>query len=252
MEMDIDWQIRPRGCMPMRTFLLCSWFCSLSGEDKSHRDENVISEANTPRRNACVPRVCRPPAGRGLAKVSVSKPDMPSNCFIRGRGNVIPAVHTPESLCARYEAGWMKNNVRTRSGTQLDSTSESRYVVSLTSSINITKICSSKAASTATELTAEGCCRQKTWRRTLSRWLKAMQIWLTGFHWPVITTLCIYTAKPLENLIKSAQIGNESSWYVPPFTSSHYSSLCLRLLIAATAHEKTSILKTVWSDSGHV
>lgn len=38
-----------------------------------------------------------------------------------------------------------------------------------------------------------------------------------------IRTWCIYTAEPLENLIKSAQIGNESSWYVPPFTSSHYS-----------------------------
>lgn len=193
------------------------------GEDKSHRDENVISEANTLRRNTRTLRACRPPAGCGFAKVSVSKPDMLSNCFIRGRGNVIPAVHTPESLCARYEASWMKNNVHTRSGTQLDSTSESRYVVPLTSSINIIKICSSKAASAATELTAEGCCCQKTWRRTLSRWLRIMQIWLTGFHCPVITTLCIYTVKPLENLIKSAQIGNESSWYAPPFTSSHYS-----------------------------
>lgn len=217
MEMDIDWQIRPHSCMPMRTFLICSSLCSLSGKTRVTGMRMWFSEARIPPSvpSASRMRVCkgeRIKTGYAIKLLHTRR----RKCDPRG-------AHPPKSLCARYEASWMKNNVHTRSGTQLDSTSESRYVVSLTSSINIMKICSSKAASAATELTAEGCCCQKTWRRTLSRWLKIMQIWLTGFHCPVITTLCIYTAKLLENLIKSAQIGNESSWYVPPFTSSHYS-----------------------------
>lgn len=141
------------------------------GKDKSHRDENVIFWG----KHSAAERA-HPPSVPSASRMWVCKGERIKT------GYAIKLLHTRQRKCdpcgahpriAACEIGshsWMKNNVHTRSGTQLDSTSESRCVVSLTSSINITKIFSSKAASAATELTAEGCCCQKTWRRTLSRW----------------------------------------------------------------------------------
>lgn len=74
------------------------------------------------------------------------------------------------------------------------------------------------------------------WGNMLNQWLKIMQIWRTGFHYSN-NDLFIYAAVPFKNLIKPAQNGNGSKWYLLPFTYSHLSGhVCVSVRVPLSAH----------------